>query len=36
MNWPIFEFHITGVRYKRLLLFVPNFNATSVENCFIN
>ena len=28
----IFEFHMPGLRYKGLLLFVPNFNTTSDEN----
>ena len=27
----IFEFHIPDMRYKRLFLFVPNFDTTSDE-----
>ena len=31
-----FKFHITDPRYKRLLLFVPNFNSTFEEHGFVD
>ena len=32
----IFEFYKSNLKYKRLLLLVPNFNATSDENGVID